>query len=195
MSPLTVLESQKCSGRSRLAPPAFSMYKRLVDDNLMCLAVVDKVDDIGRGRGRFGALVADDVERTAVAVANGELLPLGGYAGIEGELAALFAEAEDVFDASFVGPRGGAGVPCPAATTGMLRIAVDVRCNAEGLHFVFEDIGKRLRAVDGVDEGVEEVGHVIASFFELSHDVPHGTMCVLATVFAYTHGVVHDVAW
>ena len=123
-----------------------------MDDHLVRLPVVHKVDDIRSGIGCSSALVADDVQRTAETVADGELLPLGGYARFERELVAQLAEAEDVLDASFVGPRGGAGVPRPAATTRMLRVAVDVRCNAEWLDLVFEHIGKGLRAVDGVDE-------------------------------------------
>ena len=76
----------------------------------------------------------------------------------------------------------------------MLSIAVDVGGDGVGFDFVFENVGKGLRAVYGVDEGVEEVGHVVASFFQLSHDVPHGTVSVLPTVFAYACRVVHDVA-
>ena len=49
--------------------------------------------------------------------------------------------------------------------------------------------------MNGVDERVEEVGHIGAPLFKLCHDVPHGSMCVLATVFAHAHGIAHDVAW
>ena len=66
--------------------------------------------------------------------------------------AAAQTQAQEFLRHAAQQPARRAGVPRPAATTRMLRVAVDVRCNAEWLDLVFEHIGKGLRAVDGVDE-------------------------------------------
>ncbi len=184
---------KKCGRSFRLRPLCW-VNTGLVYDNFVCLSVVDEVDGGVGGRALGGAFVADDVHRAAVAEADGEVLPLGGYARVEYQFVAPFVDADDVFDTGFVSPGGGAGVPGPATAAGMLRVAVDVGSDAVGLDFVFEHIGQCLGAVDGVDEGVEEIGHVVASFLQLGHDVPHGAMGVLATVLAYTDRIVHDVA-
>ena len=75
----------------------------------------------------------------------------------------------------------------------MLRVAVDIGSDAIRLDFVFEHVGERLCAMDGVDEGIEEVGHIVATFLQLSHNVPHGAVSVLSAVFANADGVVHNV--
>ena len=160
----------------------------------MSLSVVDKVDGGVGCRAFGGAFIVDDIHGTSMAVADGEVLPFGGYTWVEDEFVATFVNTDDVLDTSLVGPRGRTGVPSPSTTAGMLRVAVDVGGYAVGLNLIFEDIGKGLCAMDGVDEGVEEVGHVVVSFFQLGHDVPHGSVGVLSSVFAHTDRVVHDVA-
>ena len=42
----------------------------------------------------------------------------------------------------------------------MLWVAVDVSGDAVGFDFVFEDVGEGVRAVNGVDDGVEVVGFI-----------------------------------
>ena len=86
-------------------------------------------------------MVADDVYRVAIAIADGEMRPVGRNTRVEGELVTVEAEAEDVLDTGLVGPRGGTSVPCPAATTRMLWVGVDVGSDAVGLDFVFEHVG------------------------------------------------------
>ena len=148
----------------------------------------------GEGDDRGWTLVADDVETLAKAVAEGEAVPFGGDAGGEGEGGGLQMEAENFLDASLVGPGGRASVPSPAAAPWVLGVGVDVGCHAVGFHFVFQHIGRGCGSVDGVDDGVEVVGFVEAVFLEFGHDVPHGTVGVLATIFAHADGVVGDVA-
>lgn len=166
----------------------------LVDEYFVGLAVVGKCDGSGFSRLGFAVLVGDDVEGAAIAVAEGEGRPVGGHVRFDGEDVALFAYAEDVLDAGLVGPGGRTGVPGPAAAARVLRVAVDVGGDAVGLHFVFEYVGQRLGAVHRVDERVEEVGHVVVALFELGHDVPHGAVGVLSSVFAYSGRVGCNVA-
>ncbi len=78
----------------------------LVYEDFVGLAVVDEVYGGEVGGGLGGAFVFDYIHGGAVAVADGELLPFGGDAGVEGELGALLADAKDVLDAGFVGPGG-----------------------------------------------------------------------------------------
>ena len=114
----------------------------LVYEYFVGLAVVDKVDGSGLGRTGVAVLVGDEVEGTAVAVADGEGRPVGRHPWVDGEGFAHFVDAEDVLDAGLVSPGCRAGVPCPAAAAGVLRVAVDVGGNAVGLHFVFEHVGQ-----------------------------------------------------
>ena len=113
---------------------------------------------------------------------------------VDADGVALLADAEDILDARLVSPRSGAGIPRPAAAAGVLRVAVDVGSHTVRLDLVLEHVGERLCAVDGVDERIEVVGDVETALLELRHDVPHGAVCVLATVLAHADGVVHDVA-
>ena len=119
-------------------------------------AVVDKIDrDRSWREVGGGALIVDDVDSGTVAIADGELRPVGGDVRGDDERVALERKTKDVLDAGFVGPGGGAGVPRPAATAGVLGIGIDVGGDTEGLDLILEDVGQRLGAVDGVDEGVD----------------------------------------
>ena len=69
----------------------------------MFFAVVDKGKSEW-GMGMVFRVPFDCIECVAVAVAESEGRPVGGYGGVEGEGVALFVEAEDAFDAGLVGP-------------------------------------------------------------------------------------------
>ena len=112
--------------------------------------VVDE-GDVGGLRGESFA-EGEVVGGGVVAVGDGEGVPGGRDVWGDGELVAREVEAEDVFYGDFVGPGGGAGVPCPAAPSGVLRVGVDVGSDAVGFDFVFEGVGEGGGALDGVDE-------------------------------------------
>ena len=85
---------KKCGRSFRLRPLSW-VNTGLVYDNFVSLSVVDKVDGGVGGRALGGAFVADDVHRAAVAEADGEVLPLGGYAWVEYQFVAPFVDADE----------------------------------------------------------------------------------------------------
>ena len=118
---------------------------------IVCLTVVKELN--GDGVGLLGVVV-DDIGGGVVLVMDGETGPVGWDRGIESELVAMFVHAEDILDTCLISPRGGASVPSPATSAGMLGIGVDVGGDAIGLDFVFENIGKGTGTVYGVDDRV-----------------------------------------
>ena len=64
-----------------------------MDGHFVGLSVVDEVQD-GLFFIRVAALVVDEIDRCAVAVAYGERGPVGGHTRVDGEGFALFVDAE-----------------------------------------------------------------------------------------------------
>ena len=74
-----------------------------------------------------------------------------GDTGINQQILALEPSAENSFKRDTVGPARRAGVPCPAATTGMWRHRIHITSNNIGLYLISLGVREVASVVDRID--------------------------------------------
>ena len=136
----------------------------------------------------------DPVAAAAVVPEDAEALPRRGHARRHGEARAQGLQAEDRLEPQPVHPRGGAGVPRPAAAADVRVARVDVCGDHERLRLVALHIGGRARVVDGIQH-VEQLDRLVAvAELRQGPHRPQRRVRVLAAVLAHAGEVALDIA-
>lgn len=153
--------------------------------------------ELGGGDSGHGSPRVLDGDRVfGRVVAEGDLVDGPGFrnGGVDHEPGAVEADAQDGFDAGAVHPPGGAGVPGPAAPSGVGGLGVDVARDDVGLHFVALDSRPRLGVIDRIDDRKQLGGLVAVSQLGEGQDAPHRGVRVLTAVLAHAGQIPLDIA-
>ena len=144
---------------------------------------------------RFAGLDdADVVERIAVAVVQGVLVPFRGQERREGQRVDLEPKPQQILEQEPIHPAGGSGVPGPAAPAFMPLGGVDVRRDHVGLDLVRRCPFGRVGMPDGIEHreqpprlfGIAQPGH--------GHDGPDRGMGVLPAILSNAGDIAPNVA-
>ncbi len=135
----------------------------------------------------------DAPARRAHSVNDIEWRPFGREAGFEVEPAPRAAQSEQRFEGQAQHPSRRAGVPRPAAASGVRRNGVDIRADHVRLDLVSRGALSVARVADRLNHSPQLPRTFVVALCGEGHDRPDRGMRVLASVLAHARYVAADV--